>query len=141
MDKKDAEKAYKDLKLKHHELQDSYKKYFPKVNSKLLEDLLLYSKDYNKNDHLYSIQVLAHAGTDPEKARRYFLEKTGQVPESYEKGTHYLVNMKITFELLADMQNYEEVKEINGDYVGPASSVSEIHRHRGEDEESRIVDV
>ena len=35
----------------YEKLQDTYKKYFPKVDPKLIEDLLLRSTTYDNNEH------------------------------------------------------------------------------------------
>ena len=134
-----SREAYNDIKERYKNLHEAYKKYFPKVDSKLIQDLLLHSISFDKNKRLYSIQVLAKEGTDSEKARNFFWEKTGKVPQAYEKGTHYLVNIKVTFDLLLEMQSYDEVEKILGGYVGPTSTVQDVYAHRGEDEQSRLA--
>ena len=96
--------AYEDIKQKYGELQNAYKKYFPKVDSTLIEDLLLRSASFDKNEHQYAINVITKTPVYTEVARNFFLEKIDQVPSSYEKGTHYLVNTKATFAFLYDIQ-------------------------------------
>jgi hypothetical protein len=130
--------AYDDIKQKYGKLQDSYKKYFPKVDPKLIEDLLLRSSSYDNNGHMYAINIIAKTPIDTEIARDFFIEKIDQVPSSYEKGTHYLVNTKATFEFLYDIQSYDNVDKIYGDYEGSTSTVTNIYEHRGEDEQNRI---
>jgi hypothetical protein len=61
------------------------------------------------------------------------------VPAAYEKGTHFLVNVKLTFELLKDIQSYPEVEFMTGGYIGTTSTVQQTHLHRGRDEQSRMV--
>lgn len=130
--------AYDDIKQKYEKLQNAYKRYFPKVDSKLIEDLLLRSISFDKNGHLYAINVIAKTPIDTKIARDFFLEKTDHVPSSYEKGTHYLVNTKATFAFLYDLQSYDNVDKIYGDYAGFTSTVGNIYEHRGRDEQSRI---
>lgn len=48
---------------------------FPKVDSKLVEELLLHSRDAKTGDHLFSLEVLAREGTNLEKARDYLSKK------------------------------------------------------------------
>jgi hypothetical protein len=135
----DAQAAYTEIKAKYLELESAVQKHFPKADSKLVRELLMYSSSANENNRLFSLEVLAKEGTSPDKARDYFIERTGKVPQSYEHGTHYLVNVKLSFELLKDIQSYPEVEYITGSYVGPTSSVQQTHLHRGRDEQSRIV--
>jgi hypothetical protein len=130
--------AYEDIKQKYGELQNAYKKYFPKVDSTLIEDLLLRSNSFDKNEHMYAINVITKTPVDTEVARNFFLEKIDQVPSSYEKGTHYLVNTKVTFAFLYDIQSFDNVDKIYGDYEGFTNTVTNIYEHRGTNEQSRI---
>jgi hypothetical protein len=135
----DAQAAYTEIKAKYLELEAAVQKHFPKVDSKLVRELLMYSASAAEANRLFSLEVLAKEGTNPDKARDYFIEKTGKVPQAYEHGTHYLVNVKLSFELLRDIQSYPEVEYMTGSYVGTTSSVQQTHLHRGTDEQSRIV--
>ena len=109
-----------------------------KVDSRLIEDLLLRSASFDKNEHQYAINVITKTPVDTEVARNFFLEKIDQVPSSYEKGTHYLVNTKATFAFLYDIQSFDNVDKIYGDYEGFTSTVGNIYEHRGTNEQSRI---
>ncbi|MGH9966079.1 MAG: hypothetical protein ACRD5E_14810 [Nitrososphaeraceae archaeon] len=130
--------AYENIKQKYGELQNAYKKYFPKVDFKLIEDLLMRSISFDKNEHMYAINIITKTPIDTEAARNFFLEKIDQVPSSYEKGTHYLVNTKATFAFLYDIQSFDSVDKIYGDYEGFTSTVGNIYEHRGSNEQSRI---
>jgi hypothetical protein len=135
----DAQKEYDELKAAYTSLQNLYKKHFPKVDPRLLQEIIshtLSSKD-NK-DRMYSLQIITKKGTDPQKARTYFLSRTGKVPGSYESGSHYVINVFPTLDMIKDIQNYPEVEHITGDYTFGSSAVHSIHMHRGEDEQSRI---
>lgn len=83
--------------------------------------------------------MLAKEGTSTEKARNYFIQKTGKEPVAYERGTHFLVNVKLSFELLKGIQSYPEVEFMIGGYIGTTSSVQQTRLHRGDDEHNRIV--
>lgn len=130
--------AYENIKQKYGELQNTFKKYFPKVDSKLIEDLLMRSISFDKNEHMYAINIITKTPIDTEVARNFFLEKIDQVPSSYEKGTHYLVNTKATFAFLYDIQSFGNVDNIYGDYEGFTSTVGNIYEHRGGNEQRRI---
>jgi hypothetical protein len=130
--------AYENIKQKYDELQNAYKEYFPKVDSILIKDLLVRSSSFDKNEHMYAINIITKTPIDTEVARNFFLEKIDQVPSSYEKGTHYLVNTKATFAFLYDIQSFDNVDQIYGDYEGYTSTVGNIYEHRGGNEQSRI---
>jgi hypothetical protein len=135
----EAQEAYEEIKSKYLQLEAAVQKHFPKVDSKLVRDLLIHSSSGTDASHLFSLEVLAKEGTSAEKARDYFIQKTGKVPAAYEKGTHFLVNVKLTFELLKDIQSYPEVEFMTGGYIGTTSTVQQTHLHRGRDEQSRMV--
>lgn len=135
----EAQEAYEEIKAKYLQLEAAVEKHFPKVDSKLVRELLTYNTSGSDASRLFSVEVLAKEGTNSEKARNYFISKTGKAPAAYEHGTHYLVNVKLNFELLKDIQSYPEVEYITGGYIGTTSSVQQIHLHRGRDEQSRIV--
>ena len=136
----DASKEYDEIKTKYIELQNMFKKHFPKVDPRLLLEIITHTKNSKDNkDRMYSLQVIAKKRTDSEKARSYFISRTGKVPAAYEDGTHYVINVFPTLDMIKDIQNYPEVEHITGDYTFGSSSVQLTHLHRGTDEESRIV--
>jgi predicted component of viral defense system (DUF524 family) len=136
----DAQKEYDEIKGAYMQLRSLYRKHFPKVDPRLLQEIITHTSNSSENkDRMYSIQVIAKKGTDPEKARSYFLSKTEKVPATYEGGTHYVINVFPTLNMIKDIQSYSEVEEITGDYTFGSSSVQSTHTHRGIDEQERIV--
>lgn len=137
----DAHQEYDEIKAAYQNLQSLYRKHFPKVDPKLLQEIISHTSSSAENkDRMYSLQVIAKRGTDPEKARSYFISKTGKVPGAYENGTHYVINVFPTMDMIKDIQNYSEVEYITGDYTFGSSAVQSIHLHRGTDEQSRIIE-
>ena len=65
---------------------------------------------------MYTIEVFTKKGTDPEEAKRYIFEKTGMMPAVYDKGTHYVINQKLTLQILKEISDCEDVLEITGEY-------------------------
>lgn len=58
VNREEVKVAYDDIKQKHEKLQDAYKKYFPKVDPKLIEDLFLHSATYqHQENRLNSLQI------------------------------------------------------------------------------------
>lgn len=136
----DASKEYEEIKAKYVELQSLFRKHFPKVDPRLLQEIVSHTSSSKENkDRMYSLQIIAKKGSDSEKARSYFISRTGKVPAAYEGGTHYVINVFPTLDMIKDIQNYPEVERITGDYTFGSSSVQLTHLHRGTDEESRIV--
>jgi hypothetical protein len=137
----DASIEYQEIKAKYAELRQLYRKFFPKVDPRLIQEIISHSPSSKENDdRMFSIQVIAKKGTDPEKGRSYFLSRTGKMPGVYENGTHYVINVFPTLDMIKDIQAYDEVEYITGEYTFGSSAVHSIHLHRGEDEQSRIVE-
>ena len=134
-----ASKEFGDLKKKYGELRGLYAKYFPKVEPKLVEELVSYGSDSDDSkDRLYALQVFSKEGSSLGRVKQYVADKTGRVPAEYEGGTHYVVNVYPTLDMIKDIQGFEEVKHISGDYTFGSYSMHSIHEHRGEDEASGI---
>jgi hypothetical protein len=137
-----AQKEFDEINAKQAELASLYKKYFPKADPHLVEDLVVHgSSSGNGNDRLYSVQVMAADGTDSAKAREYFLSKTGKAPAEYEEGRHYVLSLYLTLDMLKELQGNDVVEHITGDYTFGSYSVNPSHKHRGPDEESRVTDA
>ena len=134
-----ASKEFDDIKTKYGELHGMYREYFPKVEPKLVEELVAHgSNSADSKGRLYALQVIGKEGSSLERIHRYLLEKTGRVPTEYEGGTHYVINVYPTLDMIKDIQGFDEVEHIQGDYTFGSYAVHSIQDHRGEDEESRI---
>lgn len=138
----DAQKEYKEIKAKQQELLNLYQKYFPKVDHGLLQDIIFNTPSSKENDgNMYEIQLITKKGTDPEKMRSFFLSRTGRVPSfPFEDGTHYIVHIYATLDMLKEIQNMDETEHIMGDYTFGAYAFSQRHMHRGKDQRRRIRD-
>jgi len=104
-----------------------YQTYFPKVDPALIDDLLV--RELNKKSEkkstlppFYLVEIRTKEGTDQEKMKNMIFEKTGFLPSIYEKGTHYVANMRLNLELLKDIcESQEEIVKITGDFTGGIS--------------------
>ena len=74
-----------------------YSTYIPKVDPVLIHDLLLLEED-NKSERapFYMVEVFTKPGTNSEWCKAHITETTGFVPAIYDKGTHYVTNMRNT---------------------------------------------
>lgn len=134
-----ASKEFGDLKKQYGELRGMYEKYFPKVEPKLVEELVSVGSDSaDSKDRLYALQVVGKEGSSLGRVKQYLSDKTGRVPTEYEGGTHYVVNVYPTLDMIKDIQDFEEVERISGDYTFGSYSMHGVHEHRGEDEANRV---
>jgi hypothetical protein len=53
-----------------------------------------------KNPEPYMVEIFTKSGLDSERIRSMMLEKIGDSPEIYENGTQYVINHKLTLEML-----------------------------------------
>jgi hypothetical protein len=65
----------------------------------------------------YMIKIITKQGTDSEWFKDYIWSTTGFVPTVYDKGTHYVTNMRLTLEILKTLQDLDFVLGVTGDYT------------------------
>ena len=63
------------------------------------------------------VKVITKQGTDSEWFKDYIWSTTGFVPTVYDKGTHYVTNMRLTLEILKTLQDLDFVLGVTGDYT------------------------
>ena len=100
------------------ELQEKYKKYLPKVDPALINDLLLRQMENPSVTPLYMIEIFTKPGTNPERSRAIIREKTGMNPAIYDNSNHFVVTQRLTIEKLKGISEFDEVLEISGKYIG-----------------------
>jgi hypothetical protein len=119
------------IKFQFEQLRDTYRQYLPKVDPRLIEDLLLRQEQNPEKEFMYTIEVFSDGSRNTEDVRNDILANTGMAPSIHDNGTHYVVNHKITLETLYAIQKYPDVIEIKGEYSGAAASRGAAH-DRGE---------
>lgn len=135
-----ADREHRELKAKHEELLKLYRKHFPKVDRGLLQDLIENTPSAVENGgRLYELQIITKKGTDPEKIRSFFVNRSGRVPASREGDTHYHILEYATLDLIKQIQNLDETEHIMGDYTFGSYAFSQVHRHRPRDESEGIT--
>ena len=127
--------AIQELRNVFHGLETLYITYLPKIEPMLLNDLLL-REEIRKSERapFYMVEVFTKPGTNSEWCKAHITETTGFVPAIYDKGTHYVTNMRLTLDILKRLNDFEFVEEITGDYTGTLTGIgaaheSRIHRH------------
>jgi hypothetical protein len=128
------------LKDKYHDFRSFYKKVLPKVDPILIADLL--NRMPKNPSPIYMVEVFTKSGLDEEKIRNIIIEKTGMTPSVYDHGTHYVVNQKLTLNMLKEISDTESVVAVEGDYtenitgLGPSHSWDEVRTRESESQES-----
>ena len=107
-----------EVRRKFKESCDVYKSILPKVDPKLIEDLLKRVKATGKDALPYTIEVFAKQRVDTEAAREYIISKTGMAPAIFDSGTHYVTNQRLTLEMLKEISDSPDVEEVHGSFCG-----------------------
>src|ERR671932_102973 len=117
-----------ELRNVFHGLETLYSTYLPKVDPVLLNDLLL-REEINKSEHapFYMVEVFTKPGTNSEWCKSHIWKTTGFVPAVYDKGTHYVTNMRLTLDILKRLDDFDFVEEITGDYTGTLTGLGASH--------------
>jgi hypothetical protein len=120
-----------EIKRKYQEFQTACKTTLPKVDALLIQDLVIRQLQNPEKQSMYTIEIFSDGSRNMEDVRNDILAATGMVPSIHDKGTHYVINSKVTLETLGIIQKYPDVIEIKGEYTGGASSRGAAH-DRGE---------
>jgi len=78
------------------------------------------------------VEVFTGQGTDSEWCKNHIWKTTGFVPAVYDKGTHYVTNMRLTLDILKVLNDFEFVLEVTGDYTGTLTGRGASHEPRRE---------
>lgn len=132
------------LFLQSLKLQDAYNTILPKVTPKLIRDLF---SRLQQNPHIkqpiYMIEIFTTTikrkdkGTitiENDQFREYLISISGgSIPAVYDHDSHYVINMKLTFDILKTLNDIDFILEICGDYTGTVTSVGAAREYRPEE--------
>lgn len=132
------------LFLQSLKLQDVYNTILPKITPKLIRDLFARLQE---NPHIkqpiYMIEIFTkkiklkdkgRITIDNDQFREYLISISGgSVPAIYDHDSHYVINMKLTFDILKALNDIDFVLEICGDYTGTVTSVGAAREYRPEE--------
>src|ERR687885_2044907 len=120
-----------ELRNVFHGLETLYSTYLPKVDPVLLNDLLL-REEIKKSERapFYMVEVFTKPNTNSEWFKNHIWKTTGFVPAIYDKGTHYVTNMRLTLDILKRLDDFEFVEEITGDYSCTLTGIGASHESR-----------
>ena len=111
-------------------LETLYQTYLPKVDPILLHDLLIREQEKSERAPFYMVEVFTKPGTDSEWCKNHIWKTSGFVPAVYDKGTHYVTNMRLTLEILKKLQDFDFVLDVTGDYTGTLTGRGAAHEAR-----------
>jgi hypothetical protein len=121
-----------ELRNVFHGLETLYHAYLPKVDPVLLNDLLVREENRSERAPFYMVEVFTKPGTNSDWCKQHISETTGFVPAIYDKGTHYVTNMRLTLDILKRLDDFEFVQEITGDYTGTLTGLGASHEPRNQ---------
>jgi hypothetical protein len=107
-----------------------YQLHLPKISPALIHDLLMREEEeLQKSDDtskssppFYMVERSTTKSTDPEKMKNLIFKETRLLPSVYENSTYYVVNMRLTLELLKVISEFEEgIVKLSEDYTGGIS--------------------
>lgn len=119
----------KELRSVFKGLQTLYHTYLPKVDPVLIHDLLVREHEKSERAPFYIVEIFTKEGTDSDSIKNKIFEKTGMLPTVYDKGTHYVVNQRLTLEILKEISDSDEVEEVKGDYTGGVTGAGARYDH------------
>ena len=102
-------------------------KYLPKVDRKLIIDLFLRMREEPNVKPMYTLEVFVEPGVNLEEIRNTVMRNTGAVPQFHDRGTHVVTHNKVDYDLLKQIQDRPEVKEVVGTYTGSDMSIGASH--------------
>ena len=111
-------------------LETLYKTYLPRVDSALLDDLLIREQEKSERAPFYMVEVFTKPGTDSEWCKNHIWKTSGFVPAVYDNGTHYVTNMRLTLEILKTLQDFDFVLDVTGGYTGTLTGRGASHEAR-----------
>jgi hypothetical protein len=112
--------------------RQTYRKYLPKVDPELLDDLFRRQMENPGVAPMYLLEVFLEPGISSERVRDTVLWETGVTPAIYDHGTHVAAHHPLTLEMLEKISNKEGVLEITGEYQGDTGSWAASHERRNQ---------
>jgi hypothetical protein len=98
-------------------------KYLPKVDRRLVIDLLLRMREEPSVRPMYTVETFVEEGGNPEEIRSEVIKMTGSAPQMHDNATHLVAHHRLDYDLLKQIQDHPKVKEVTGTYMGSMASI------------------
>ncbi len=122
-----------DLKGKFLAYENAMKSCLPKVDPKLITELLQLMK--KEEAPMYTLEIFLNTNANIEQLRDLVARRTGEVATFYDNGTHMVAAHKVTLQMLEEISTHDDVDEIKGTHVtrGTASIGPSFERTHDEE--------
>lgn len=111
-----------DIVKKFDEFEKSMKDGLPKVDTRLIIDMLHRIK---KDDSpMYTIEIFLNDRPDTNKIKTIIEEGLGVMPAFYDHGTHIVVAHRFNLQMLEYLSNNLNVEKIRGTFTGGGRGAS-----------------
>jgi hypothetical protein len=126
------------LLMQSMKLEEVYRSVLPKVTSKLIRSLfIILQDDPHVKQPIFMIEIFTEKmhQTQLESFKNHLslVSGSGSVPAVYDNGSHFVINMKLTFDILKRLNDSNFVLEICGDYTGTVTAVGAASEYRPEE--------
>lgn len=107
--------------------EELHKKYLPKVDRRLVIDLLLRFRENPSVNPMYTIETFVEEGGNTEEIRQQVIRMTGVTPQFHDRATHLAAHHRLDYDLLKQIQDHPKVIEVTGTYMGSYASIGASH--------------
>ena len=88
------------------QFEELHEKYLPKVDRRLVIDLLLRLSETNGVKPMYPVETWVESAGDTEASRSQVIRMTGIAPQKFDRGTHLVASHRLDYELLKEIQDH-----------------------------------
>ena len=111
-----------DIVNKFDDFENSMKNGLPKVDSRLVIDMLHRMK--RDESPMYTIEIFLNEKPNEEKIKSIITEGLGVMPAFYDHGTHIVVAHRFNLQMLEFLSNSLDVEKIRGTFTGAGRGAS-----------------
>ena len=110
-----------DIQTKQNEFQKACSTIIPKIDRKLVEDLLYHQQEDPNTKPKYFIEVTTKKRFGYTKIKDLVWSKFGEMLDIDNHGTYYRLGHTLTLEALKQLSAYDYVLNVKGSHLGPYS--------------------
>jgi hypothetical protein len=102
------------VRKQFEQLQSLFQKYLPNVDPDLIYDLLTRLRENPGIAPTYTLEVYTEKEVDSAKTIDFIYKITGAMATVYDNGTHYVINQKLSLNILKNISDLKSIIEITG---------------------------
>lgn len=102
------------VRKQFEQLQSLFQKYLPNVDPDLIYDLLTRLRENPSITPTYTLEVYTEKEVDSAKTVDFIYKITGAMATVYDNGTHYVINQKLSLNILKNISDLKSIIEITG---------------------------